>query len=299
MTPDAAAPAPPAAPDAPPGAAPDIRLVTVDMDGTLLDSEHRLPRSLGALLAELRRRGVLFCPASGRQYATLAAQLADVADDLVVIAENGAYVVDGGTELGSTTIAPGVVADVVRAVRRLAGTGVPAGVVVCGKRSAYVERTDPAFLTEVDRYYRLLQRVEDLLDVDDDVLKVAVFDAGSAARTTAPALDRFRATHAVVVSGRHWVDVMDPIVDKGTAVRAVQARYGIGRAQTMAFGDYLNDLQMLDAAEHSYAMANAHPAVLERARHVAPSNDDDGVVRTICAVLGIDLPVPAERGPGA
>lgn len=271
------------------GDPPDIRLVTVDMDGTLLDEHHRVPDSLWRLLPELRRRGVLFCPASGRQHATLVAQLADAADDLAFIAENGAFVAQGGRELDSTTIGRDAVAQVVRTVRDLATSGVRVGAVVCGKRSAYVETDDAAILDEATRYYRLLEHVEDLLDVDDDVLKVAVFDAGSAAETTAPALEPLRATHQVVVSGQHWVDVMDASVHKGTAVRTLQRLHGITPAQTIAFGDYLNDLQMLEAAEHSFAVSNAHPEVLARARWTAPSNREDGVVRTLAAVLGIAL----------
>jgi Cof subfamily protein (haloacid dehalogenase superfamily) len=283
---------PPGAATGTPPAPPDIRLITVDMDGTLLDEHHEIPASLWPLLGELRERGVLFCPASGRQHANLAMRFAPVADDLLIIAENGSYVAQGGVEISSATIARDVVADVVRGVRDLGRSSgrSPAGdvgAVVCGKRSAYVERTDAPFLAECERYYTLLQPVDDLLAVDDDVLKVAVFDFGSAQHSTAPALERFRDTQQVVVSGLHWVDVMHPTTDKGTAVRAVQERYGITRAQTMAFGDYLNDLQMLDAAEHSYAMADAHPDVIARARHTAPSNRADGVVRTIREVLGL------------
>jgi hydroxymethylpyrimidine pyrophosphatase-like HAD family hydrolase len=166
---------------------------------------------------------------------------------------------------------------------------------VCGKRSAWVEHDDPAFLAEARQYYALLEQVDDLLAVDDDVLKVAVFDAGSVVERTAPVLDRFAATQQVVVSGRHWVDVMDPAVNKGVAVRAVQERMGITPEQTMAFGDYLNDLEMLDAAGWSFAMTNAHPAVCSRARYLAPSNADDGVVRTIRAVLGLGADARAAR----
>ncbi len=287
----------PGGPDAPQDR-PDIRLITVDMDGTLLDPDHRLPASLTGLLAQLRERGVLFCPASGRQYANLAARFADVADDLAFIAENGSLVVLRGEVVSTATIGRDVTADLVRTVRTLAGSGVPVGAVVCGARSAYVEDLDPRFLAEADQYYTLLERVDDLLAVDDDVLKVAVFDVGSAARTTAPTLERFATTHQVVVSGEHWVDVMHPQVHKGAAVQTLQHRLGITRGQTMAFGDYLNDLQMLDAAEHSYAMSNAHPDVLRRARSVAPSNAEDGVVRTVRAVLGLE-PAPAPAGPSA
>ena len=268
------------------------------MDGTLLDDAHQLPADLWSLLAALKEREILFCPASGRQYATLARQFADVADDLVFIAENGSYVVRRGEELSSHILDETLVAEVVGTVRALFDAGVDVGAVVCGKRSAYIERTDREFLDEAEKYYALLEHLDDVLAVDDEVLKVAVFDFGGAHETTAPALERFREGHQVVVSGEHWVDVMTASTHKGAAVRRLQEMYGITRAQTLAFGDYLNDLEMLDAAEHSYAMANAHPDVLGRARFVAPSNTENGVVRTIADLLSLDLPqIAAQQRP--
>ncbi|KUN02786.1 HAD family hydrolase [Streptomyces yokosukanensis] len=247
----------------------------------------RIPAGLWPMLAELRRRGVLFSPASGRQYATLARQFADVAEGMVFIAENGTYVVRDGVELSSDVLEPSVPAAIARTVRRLVTDGVDVGAVVCGKRSAYVERTDEAFLAEVRKYYVEHRIVEDVTAVDDDVIKVALFDFGSAEHSTAPALARFAGTHQVVVSGEHWVDVMNRTADKGTALRGLQRALGITPAQTMVFGDYLNDLEMLDAAEWSFAMAGAHPEVVRRARHLAPSNNENGVLRTISRVLGL------------
>jgi Cof subfamily protein (haloacid dehalogenase superfamily) len=276
-------------PDLPAGPA-DIRLVVTDMDGTLLDDAKRIPAGLWSMLAELRRRGVLFSPASGRQYATLARQFADVAEGMAFIAENGTYVVRDGEELSSDTLRPSVAADIARTVRRLVADGVDVGAVVCGKRSAYVERTDEAFLAEVRKYYVEHRVVDDVTAVDDDVIKVALFDFGSAEHSTAPALDTFAATHQVVVSGEHWVDVMNLTADKGAALRGLQRELGITPAQTMVFGDYLNDLEMLDAADWSFAMANAHPEVVRRARYLAPSNNDNGVLRTVARVLDIPLP---------
>ncbi|WP_445282206.1 Cof-type HAD-IIB family hydrolase [Streptomyces sp. DSM 118148] len=267
----------------------DIRLVVTDMDGTLLDDAKRVPDGLWPMLAELRRRGVLFSPASGRQYATLAREFADVAEGMVFIAENGTYVVRDGVELSSDPLDPAVAAEVARTVRRLGADGVDVGAVVCGKRSAYVERSDEAFLAEVRKYYVEHRVVEDVTAVDDEVIKVALFDFGPAEHTTAPALAAFAATHQVVVSGEHWVDVMNRTANKGAALRGLQRELGITPAQTMVFGDYLNDLEMLDAAEWSFAMANAHPEVVRRARRLAPDNNDNGVLRTIAEVLGIPL----------
>ena len=98
------------------------------------------------------------------------------------------------------------------------------------------------------------------------MLKVGAFTFGSAEHTTAPALDRFRATHQVVVSGDHWVDIMNLTANKGEGIRHLQQSLGITRAQTMVLGDFLNDLEMMDAGEYWFAMAYAHPALRTRAR---------------------------------
>ncbi|MET8782173.1 Cof-type HAD-IIB family hydrolase [Streptomyces sp. NPDC049097] len=265
----------------------DIRLVVTDMDGTLLDGTGRIPEDLWPLLAELRRRGVLFSPASGRQYATLARQFADAGDGMVFVAENGTYVVRDGVELGSDPLDAAVAARVIRTTRRLAAEGVDVGAVLCGKQSAYVERADEAFVAEAKRYYAVLRIVDDLTAVEDEFLKVALYDFGPVERTTAPALAPFAASHQVVVSGEHWVDIMNATANKGAALRRLQRELGITPAQTLVFGDYLNDLEMLDAAEWSFAMANAHPDVLRRARYVAPPNTENGVLRTITRLLGL------------
>ncbi len=47
------------------------------------------------------------------------------------------------------------------------------------------------------------------------------------------------------------------------------------------FGDYLNDLQMLDAGEWSFAMANAHPDLKRAARYIAPANTEHGVLQVV------------------
>ena len=73
----------------------DIRLVVADMDGTLLDERSRIPDGFWPMLARLKRRGVEFVPASGRQYATLRNMFADKAAEILdggelsYIAENG------------------------------------------------------------------------------------------------------------------------------------------------------------------------------------------------------------------
>jgi Cof subfamily protein (haloacid dehalogenase superfamily) len=227
------------------------------------------------------RAGHRLRPASGRQLATLQQTFAAVDGELDYIAENGAYVVRGDVEVSSDAVDPAVAASVVARLRALVADGtLRAGLVLCGKRSAYVEDTDPRFLAEVEKYYARRDRGRSLT-VDDQILKLAIYDLDGGEEHTAPAFADLAQTHRVVVSGHHWVDIMNATVNKGVALRALQDALGVTAEQTAAFGDYLNDLEMLGAAHWSYAMADAHPEVAAVARFRAPSNADAGVLTVI------------------
>ncbi len=263
----------------------DVRMVVADMDGTLLDGAGQIPDRFWPLLERMHERGIVFVPASGRQYATLARLFDRAPADTPYVAENGTYLVRNGVEVASVTLRREVVVEVIEHLRELARTELDLGVVLCGKRSAYVERTDEPFVGEVRKYYAALELVEDLLVPDDEVLKIAVFDFGDAETGAGPRLDRFAQTEQVVVSNHHWVDVMARAANKGAAVGQLQQSLGVTRDQTVAFGDYLNDLEMLDAATWSFAMANAHPEVLARAAAIAPPNTEQGMLTTLAELL--------------
>ena len=271
-----------------PQTVPDIRLIACDMDGTLLDNADRIHDEFWPQIETQHARGILFCPASGRQYESLLSRFTEIADDLVFIAENGTYVVYRGEELSSDPLAPADAQRLVEVGRTLKMWHAGVNMVLCGKRSAYIETDAPDFATEVAKYYHRLEIVPDLQAVEDDILKLAVFARDASERLTFPAFAPFCSTHQVVVSGPHWLDVMVPRANKGSGIRHVQEKFGITREQTMAFGDFLNDLELMNEAAYSFAMANAHPKLKAAARYQAPGNDDNGVVRTIRAVLRLD-----------
>ena len=266
---------------------PDIRLIACDMDGTLLDDEHAIHDDFWPLIDELHARGVIFCPASGRQYYSLLERFTPISDELIFIAENGTYVMQKGIELSSDCLASEAARDLIRVYQDLKRSETDVGAVLCGKRSAYIEKSPPEFLAEALKYYQRLEIVDDLLTVEDDFLKVALFTFRSSERVIYPALTRFWHSHQVVVSGAHWLDVMSPQANKGAGLRHIQEKLQITRDQTMVFGDFLNDLEMMDEATYSFAMANAHPLLKERASFLSPGNADNGVVRTIKSVFGI------------
>ncbi|MFT8395365.1 Cof-type HAD-IIB family hydrolase [Propionibacterium sp.] len=262
----------------------EVKMVVADLDGTLLDQNSEIPPQLWPLLDQMSERGIFFVPASGRQFATLASMFERGGKDMPIIAENGGYVARGGQEIDSTVLEPGFVSSFVMMLRGMAADGYDIGVVLCGKRSAHVERSDEAFLKEARLYYKALEITDDVLKADDDIMKIAVFDFNDAEKAL-PVLEQARDGHKVVLSGKHWIDVMPLGVNKGLALQRLQRELGISHEQTAAFGDYLNDAEMLDAAGLSFAVANAHPEVKARARAIVPANTEYGVITTIEELL--------------
>lgn len=261
-----------------------IRLIFSDMDGTLLDEQGNLPAGFGDLYRRLRARGIRFAPASGRQYASLVQTFAPWQDEMIFLAENGTMVMERGRELFSRPVDTAMALEVMRTGEKLAGVHC----VLCGKKRGYLHAEDdaPAFRAELAKYITLSTVVEDFAAVDDVPIKMAFFDsAGRAEQTIFPVMQQYAARMQVTLSSAHWVDVYEQGVSKGVAARRVQELFGITPDECVAFGDYGNDLEMMDAVTHSFAMENAIPAVKERARYRAPSNREHGVMEVCERIL--------------
>ena len=83
------------------------------------------------------------------------------------------------------------------------------------------------------------------------------------------------------------VEISAAGVTKAAALARVCDRLGVAAEDVVAFGDMPNDLPMLAWAGTSYAVANAHPSVLEAVDHVAPSNDEDGVAQVLAGIFDL------------
>ena len=261
-----------------------IRLIFSDMDGTLLDENGRLPEEFGDLYAQLKERGIRFAPASGRQYASLRRTFAPWKDELIFVAENGTMVMEGSREIFSSEIERTLVLDGLRTGMEIPGVQM----VMCGKKSGYILSRDnvPAFRHELDQYVTVSSVVEDFAGVDDVLIKISLCDlTGHAEDSVLPTMQQYRDRLQVTLSSTKWVDLFNRGVSKGTAVAQIQRQLGIAPGECAAFGDYDNDLELMDAVHYSFAMENALPAVKERARYRAPSNREHGVIEVCERIL--------------
>ena len=87
------------------------------------------------------------------------------------------------------------------------------------------------------------------------------------------------------LASEYWVDIVSAGVTKGTAVKKLQQLMHIRPEECMAFGDYMNDAEMLASVYYGYAMGNAHPDVKKAARFEAPKNTENGVMEVIKKML--------------
>ena len=251
-----------------------VKMVVTDMDGTLLNSKSQVSERFFDLYEDLHRLGVHFVAASGRQYSSIFEKLQRINERISIIAENGGYVKHGPNELHSVVLDRQRVQRMIPELRNIEGLYT----VLCGKQSAYIENNDQRFTDILGEYYTHFDIVDDLYSVDyDEFFKVAVYHFEGSESHVYPYLKHFEADLQVKVSGEHWIDISDPSVNKGSALKILQDQFGISAKETMVFGDFNNDLEMLREAYFSYAMANAHPNVKAIARFSTRSNDEQGV----------------------
>ena len=254
-----------------------IRLVACDMDGTLLNDAKEKPADfIPWVVAHPDIRVVI---ASGRQYATLRADFEEIADRLYYLADNGALVFYRDELLHVDEIDKAIVMDTLARIDGITGM-VP---IVCGANSAYMRHSSADAEANGHMYYKKLAFVEEFADcvAGDEIVKIACFLEKGDPNDVIRRLDGIDPCLAAVISGDQWIDVLLKGVNKGTGVRAIQEKYGILPEESMAFGDFLNDYELLMACTESYAMANAHPKLKEIAAHETASNEEDGVMKIL------------------
>lgn len=255
-----------------------IKLIATDLDGTMLDDSKRLPENFHDVLQDLNRRHIRFAVSSGRSFCTLKEQFGGYLEDLIFICDNGAYVYHKGEVVSMSVLPPDAVRNMIRFCQGLGLT-----VLLCGKNATWHNALDDETLGEIRTYYLNEQYLEDLSAFDDEVFKVAVFERqGGIEHSAYPKLKaRYGDYFNVQLSGARWVDIMNSGITKGYALHKMQDRLGVDYCETMSFGDYLNDIEMLENAYYSFSVDNAHPLVKKTANFSTGSNNDNSVMKEI------------------
>ena len=256
-----------------------IKLIACDIDGTLVDSKKRIPGGLYEAVHKLRDHGIIFVIASGRQYYNVAKTFAAIKDVITILSENGSMLIDDNGAFFTSEIPQADVVEIMRETARIP----TAQTILCGVKAAYTLPSSEVCRSDIGNNYERRVIAENAFDLaaQDIICKVAVFDHESSAKNVAPVLAHFADHLNPNLSGDHWIDVMNQGIDKGSGMRILLDRFGVKPEECMCFGDYDNDIGMLKVCGESYAMANATDAVKAVCKHLAPSNDEAGVMQVL------------------
>ncbi|MGB5498590.1 MAG: HAD family hydrolase [Maribacter sp.] len=258
-----------------------VKMVVTDMDGTLLNSNHEVSNRFFELYEALKQRGILFVAASGRQYNSIVDKLEPIKNEIIVIAENGGLVMQNDSELLLTPLpyqAKNTILDILENVANIYP-------VLCSKDNAFLTNTSTAFENKLKEYYTEYTLLDNLKSHAGEIIKIAIYHFESSEKYIYPVVQHLEGDLKVKVSGANWVDISSPNANKGYALDLIQKKYNITPKETMVFGDYNNDLEMLARAEYSFAMENAHPNIKEVANFATESNDNFGVERILEKLL--------------
>ena len=123
-------------------------------------------------------------------------------------------------------------------------------------------------------------------DIEDDILKFSIASFDDQMKQRIEKIQKQLKPHLkLVTTGNVWFDIFYKDVNKGTTLTHLLEILKIKPEESGAFGDQMNDYEMLQTVKYGYAMANAMPPVKEVAYQVIDSNENDGVILKIKEIL--------------
>ena len=251
------------------------RIFFFDVDNTLLDHRtHAVPQSALDAIAGLKQAGHTVVIATGRSYGHARPHIEDIPANYTITL-NGACILKDGKVVQSRPLDRTALLDLFALMRDLGHAfGVNQG------ESCYVSEETPEAMIPLQGV-RMPTQSHDPFYLREDVCQGWLFFDETHDPRFMPVLFERYPEFDFVRWHRTAVDVMPKAVNKWTGCQWVLAATGFTPEQAIAFGDGLNDREMLKGVGLGIAMGNGHPELKEIADRVAPPLDEDGIARML------------------
>lgn len=244
-----------------------IKLIASDLDGTLLLNGAKMPNpEVYDLITELKKNGIHFIAASGRQYAIMQRLFEPIKDEVSYITENGSLCIHNGAVTKRAVMDRELGLRIMEGIRRRDNCHI----LLSCENTYYVESE---FLLHhmQDTVLSDVILVPSVSDIQEPFLKLAVYDEVTTSDNAEYFFQKYSSEITVATSGNVWVDFILPDANKGTALQSFAEYFHVKPEECMAFGDQQNDIEMLQFAGESYAMESAAPNVSVYAKHTTDS----------------------------
>lgn len=259
-----------------------IKLIASDMDGTLLDENGQVPPETFDLILALREHGVRFVASSGRRYDRLCDFFSPVKDRMDFVASNGAQVFADGVQIDREVYSH-------LAIRRLAKTVAMfpnMHLALFDRTKSYLLDDEDKFVREVDKDLPNVERIYELPSPQVSIIKASIFCDDGNVMDNAYVLQReLGGLFTFAPSGSSYIDAMQPGISKASGIAQVMEYHGIDASEVMAFGDAMNDYEIIRFVGTGCAMTNGRPALRAVADRVIGSNVEHAVQSEMRRVL--------------
>ena len=199
-----------------------------------------------------------------------------------VVAANGAQVVVGGRLIDREVFSHAAVRRLAHAVDLFDTLHLA----LFDRTKSYLLDDEGKFVREVDKDLPNVERIWELPSAEVNIIKASVFCDDGAVMDYAYVLSRELGDEFVFApSGNAWIDAMQAGVSKATGIAQLMDHYGIAPEEVMAFGDSMNDYEIIRLVGCGCAMANGRPALRAVADRVVGCNRDHAVQAELRRVL--------------
>ena len=284
-----------------------IKLIASDMDGTLLNHNHKIPKENVKLINFAKNQGIEFVVATGRAYYEALPALNEENINCDVISFNGGIVYDkNGNIISITPMLPkdlyytieilksfdisyqlytkntiyttSIETDINAYIDLIRSNGYEPDVEHL--RAEAQQKLDVGYITEVENIELYLNEKENppikIIAISNDISKLE----------NAAKLLSENTSISVTSSGANNIEIMHKNATKGEALKEIAKIYGINLENAVAIGDNLNDQAMLDIVGYSVAMKNGNTILKEQAKYVTEkTNSEGGVADTIFKLI--------------
>nr|MCR4955591.1 HAD family hydrolase [Lachnospiraceae bacterium] len=253
-------------------------------DYTLLMNDGSLPPLFDSYVDKMKEAGIQFAVASGRPGYTLQELFPEYRDDFYFISDNGACITHKGKVIYKSLMEEDIIEDMTRTVLEETPGCLP---MICALNGGYYPVEGVKYQDFFSRFFSKQYPVKNVYDVQEETNKFTVFCPNGDAKDIMNDIyvPKYGENYNVTLGGDVWIDIQNKGINKGSAMKQLETLCCIDKDEIWAFGDHLNDLEMLDYIPHSYAMANAIPEIKKVANYMAPSNEECGVLKVLDTVL--------------
>lgn len=262
-----------------------IKLVALDMDGTLMNSKSLLSQGNQAVLEKAMKAGIYIVPATGRVYSTLPEAVKNLPGVKYVLSSNGAavYRVGEASPIYTNFMSKQKALEIFHAIE---GVSCIKEFYVEGYgyfEQSILQKIDTFDIPEAFRQFYGIQKktvesIQTLLQSDiKGVEKINL--PWITAQTRAELLKCLSSIEGIALTSSigQNIEINRKGANKGDGLKGLCDVIGLDMSQVMAIGDSANDLEMIQEAGWGVAMANGEKQIKEIADFITLSNDEDGV----------------------